>query len=542
MANPSAPQAVLTDSLTKVTPGWEPGSGPLQLTGWRGETVSFQVAWLPESTSHARPTRPMRLQVSGQARRYAVDLVPVQLPCWERHGDGFIADTPGLLPDVLRPLPDGSVALQTTHVGWHCVWVDVTLPAGDVEVQVWADEELILDETVPVTTVERDLPDHGVEHTQWFHADCLATHYDVETWSEEHWRVIEGQFRAAREMGVTMLLTPVWTPPLDTAEGTYRRTTQLLDITCQGDSYRFGTRNLDRWLDLMAAAGLSQVEVPHLFTQWGARFTPRFEVVVDGKPRLLFGWDTPATDPGYQAFLGQLIPFLKDYFAARVGLGNTVFHISDEPNEAHVESYRAARDSVHALLDGCRILDALSHPEYAELVDVPVVATDAVRGFRDVGIEPDWVYYCIAQSWDVSNRFIAQESVRTRALGWQLYKADAKGFLHWALNFYSKQLSLGPVDPFAETSAGGGFISGDAFIVYPAPDGTTWPSLRHRLMRDAFDDLAAAKAAEQVLGRGRVLAIVDPDGDLDYDAGWIPGEEWLARRQRLDEAVVAALS
>ncbi len=61
-------------------------------------------------------------------------------------------------------------------------------------------------------------------------------------------------------------------------------------------------------------------------------------------------------------------------------------------------------------------------------------------------------------------------------------------------------------------------------------------------MRDAFDDLAAAKAAEQVLGRGRVLAIVDPDGDLDYDAGWIPGEEWLARRQRLDEAVVAALS
>ncbi|WP_220086577.1 DUF4091 domain-containing protein [Arcanobacterium haemolyticum] len=35
------------------------------------------------------------------------------------------------------------------------------------------------------------------------------------------------------------------------------------------------------------------------------------------------------------------------------------------------------------------------------------------------------------------------------------------------------------MDPFWENNAGGGFISGDPFIVYPAPGGHVRESLRH---------------------------------------------------------------
>ncbi|GAA4902796.1 hypothetical protein GCM10025789_22000 [Tessaracoccus lubricantis] len=318
--------------------------------------------------------------------------------------------------------------------------------------------------------------------------------------------------------------------------------TQLLDISLEDGRYAFGTERLDRWLDMLTAVGIHEVELPHLFTQWGAKAAPRFRVRVAGEPRDMFGWDAAATDESYQEFLRALIPFLKQYFAERLGLDRTVFHISDEPNDQHVESYRLARKSVLDLLDGCRVLDALSHPEFAALVETPVVATDAVPAFRAHGVEPAWVYHCIAQSWDVANRFIAQDAIRTRALGWQLYKANAQGFLHWAFNFYSSQLSRWPIDPFAETSAGGGFISGDPFIVYPGPGGEPWESLRHRLVRDAFDDLAVARGAEALIGRERVLAIVDPHGDLDYNAGWVSGEEWLERRARLDAAVAEALA
>lgn len=534
------PTVFLTNPLVKVTPDWTPVEPLTGLTGWDGETVSFQVAWLPPSTTHATPGTRLRVEVGGAAdvAMFDLALVPAQVPCWREHGPGFVAETPTLLPDPLHPVAGAS---QAVHTGWHSVWVDVTLPAERLEVCVWDGETRILEVEVPVLTVPRPVGSPEVDVAQWFHADCLATWYGVETWSREHWVAIEAQVRSAARMGTTMLLTPVWTPPLDTEPGRTRRTTQLLDIAFEDGRYRFGHERLDRWMDILTAAGMMKVEVPHLFTQWGARHAPQIRVTLDGVERELFGWHTDALDPAYLEFLRQAVPFLRGYFDARVGRDNTVFHISDEPDADHLETYLAARNSVAALLEGCRVLDALSLPQYAPHLTTAIVATDAVPAFRAAGMEPEWVYHCVVQSWHVANRFIAQEGVRTRALGWQLYKARAVGFLHWGFNFYNTQLSRGPVDPFQDTSAGGGFISGDAFIVYPGPDLRPVESQRHRLFAEAMADLAAAQHAEEILGRDAVLALIDPDGDLDYAEGWVGGQEWLRRRSALDRAVAEVL-
>ena len=433
------------------------------------------------------------------------------MPCWREHDDAYVATEPGLLP------------------------------ASELVITVTDRGDEVARLVLPVTTVPAPVEAPDLEVTQWFHADCLATYYGVETWSEEHWEAIGRQMRSAARMGSTMLLTPVWTPPLDTERGANRPRTQLLDIELVDGRYSFGHARLDRWMELAAAAGLSQVEVPHLFTQWGATAAPQVWVRVDGEERQLFGWHTDALDPEYQNVLGQVVPFLIDYFGGRVGLGNTIFHVSDEPTDEHLASYGASAASVAPLLEGCRVVDALSHPEFADLVQVPVVATDAVGAFRDAGIEPGWVYHCIAQSWGVANRFIAQEGIRTRALGWQLYKAGAVGFLHWGFNFYNAQLSRRPIDPFHDTSAGGGFIGGDPFVVYPGPGYEPLESQRHRLFAEAMGDLAAAQRAEKLIGRDAVLGIVDPEGNLDYAAGWVTAEEWLRRRDALDRAAAAAL-
>ena len=118
-------------------------------------------------------------------------------------------------------------------------------------------------------------------------------------------------------MGVTMLLTPVWTPPIDTAIGTNRDTTQLLDISVTDGRYTFGHERLDRWMDILADAGITQVELPHLYTQWGAKAAPQIWVEVDGVAQQRFGWDTSTSDPEYVAFLEQVVPFLREYFDAR---------------------------------------------------------------------------------------------------------------------------------------------------------------------------------------------------------------------------------
>ena len=92
---------------------------------------------------------------------------------------------------------------------------------------------------------------------------------------------------------------------------------------------------------------------------------------------------------------------------------------------------------------------------------MPIPATDHIKPFIDK-VPQLWTYYCGAQFKDVSNRFFSMPSQRNRVIGYQLYKFDVKGFLHWGYNFWYKRLSVGEVDPFEETDAGGFFPSGDS--------------------------------------------------------------------------------
>ena len=57
--------------------------------------------------------------------------------------------------------------------------------------------------------------------------------------------------------------------------------------------------------------GIKYLEIPHLFTQWGAKAAPKIVVTVDGKNIKKFGWHTPALDSSYQSFLKQFLPELQ---------------------------------------------------------------------------------------------------------------------------------------------------------------------------------------------------------------------------------------
>lgn len=149
-------------------------------------------------------------------------------------------------------------------------------------------------------------------HTEWFHGDCLAEYYQVSPLSEEHWRIM-GKFihAAAQRHGINMLLTPVFAPPLDTAVGSERPTVQLVKITVQDGKYTFDFSLLERWTKLCREAGIEYLEIAHLFTQWGARATPKIMATVDGAEKRIFVWDVPADSPAYRSFLEQFISALQ---------------------------------------------------------------------------------------------------------------------------------------------------------------------------------------------------------------------------------------
>ncbi|USR79573.1 DUF4091 domain-containing protein [Arcanobacterium pinnipediorum] len=545
-------EALIVDELTKILPTQRPQPAQLSRTRFANEPFQFQIAWkeTPQGITRIETTITICAGDSAIVQCEEAMLVGATTPFITGDEDGYLVSEPALVPDVLRPLRVQKSDNETKpvtwtcqanqrHQGWNSVWVSIENPGNHIDVSVGG----IPLPSITITTIPALLPQPDIVNTRWFHCDSLAHVARVPVWSEAHWKMIENHMIAARRMHINCLLMPLWTPPLDTAPGQQRLPTQLLEITRDDNGqYSFdGTRAI-RWLNLLKKHGFSAVEIPHIFTQWGAKACAQFYIRQDDDVRPAFGWDTPATDPAYREFLEQLIAFVRQFLGKHVDPDSVYFHISDEPDADNVATYLAAQNQVRDLLDGCRVIDALSEVTYHELVETPVVATDAIATFRAHNIEPEWVYYCICQETNLANQFIAQRPNRHRQLGFQLYKARARGFLQWGYNFYNTQLSTGYVDPFWENDAGGGFISGDPFIVYPAPEGKVWESIRHRMVGGGFADLATCQFAEKLIGRDGVLKIIDPDGDLDYDTGWVSERELIRRREELNSAINASLN
>ena len=204
------------DSLQKVFADEElPAGGTAGVTALRGERVNFQVAC--RSTQVARMLVAARAQLpfSGEADLYDVGQAPVALPCYGQ-GDGqYLSTKPGLYPDPLFPHKG---ELRVLSGQWRCLWVSFVVPddapAGEsvVTVRLTAGEEQA-EATFRVEVIGAALPPQTLVHTEWFHADCLATWYGVEPLSEEHWTILGKYMKNAAAYGINLLLTPVFTPP-----------------------------------------------------------------------------------------------------------------------------------------------------------------------------------------------------------------------------------------------------------------------------------------------------------------------------------------
>ncbi|MBR6709409.1 MAG: DUF4091 domain-containing protein [Clostridia bacterium] len=519
----------------------------------RGEQLSFQLAYTETDPACQRSLTPCLsgdLACCTAIRR--VDSIPSTMPVYKGlTDDNYLRTEPGLFPDLLRPIDGGTVSPEPGMLDalWLTVEIPDTFPAGEHVIAVALcdeDGEIVSRNFLRVTLIDAALPEQELIFTQWFHSDCLAHYYGVEVFSERYWEIVENYVRTAAANGINLLLTPVFTPPLDTAVDGERLTVQLVGVTLDDGKYSFDFTLLDRWIEMCNRCGIKYLEIAHFFTQWGAAHAPKIMAAVDGEYRRIFGWDTDATGEEYTTFLRAFIPALLAHLRARGDDRRCFFHVSDEPQESQFEQYRASAAIVKELLQGYPVMDALSSFEFYRhgVIENPIPSTNHIEPFLEAGIENLWTYYCCGQVKEVSNRFFAMPSARTRIIGLQLYKFNIAGFLHWGYNFYASRYSLKQIDPYTETTGCGWVPSGDAFSVYPAPDGSAWESLRIILFREALADMRALRLCEQLCGRDTVLALME--GELEspitfssypHDAAYL-----LKLRERINAAIAAALA
>lgn len=540
---------VTLSSLAKVFADEQPRNTPLKrFSMLKNERSSFQTAMFLDAENDL----PLTVQIDSALAQHIsiclVEAIPSSMPAYKDHDDYYLRTEPGLFPDLLRPLT-GSFVLKAKQ--WQSVWFELD-PAGEVEpgeypikIQFLNESEKIAVAGLAVEIINADLPGQTLLHTNWFHTDCLATWYNTEIFSEEYWRITENYLKNAVRHGMNLVLTPLFTPPLDTQPGGERPTVQLVETIKENGAYSFDLKNLKRWVDMCSRCGVDCFEMSHLFTQWGARYAPKVEATVDGKRVKLFGWHTWAASKKYTAFLTEFAQALNAFMEDNALNDRCFFHVSDEPSIGQYNAYKKRSQLVEKLFPGFPVIDALSDFKFYSkgAVKTPIPATNHIEPF--IGKVPElWAYYCCGQHKDyVANRFFAMPSQRNRVLGMQLYKFDVKGFLQWGHNFWYAQFSKRTLNPFEESDAGKAFPSGDAYVVYPGDDGHPLNSLRLKVFYDALQDMRALQLLEHLTGRKKALALLEEKLDEPISFRTYPrSEDWqLSKREQINAAIKALL-
>ena len=513
------------------------------------ETYSFQIAYRVNDRDLKRLKISIESDLQNKIEVRAVGLVPSEFPIYDDHDAHILRSTPGLYPDPLYPLDDNKLTI--VHHQWHSVWLTINLNTdvspGFHPIKVIFEsesKEKIGEEIFELEVIPARLPEQELICTHWFHSDCLATQYNVEVFSGEHWRLIEQYIETATKHGMNMLLTPLFTPPLDTDVGGERPTVQLVDVEKNGNDYNFDFDKLLRWIHMASSKEIKYFEFSHLFTQWGAAHAPKIMATENGEMQKIFGWETDAHGEEYHHFLSQFLPSLIGFIEQHQIEERVYFHVSDEPNAGTFESYKKASDLIHDYLSDYPVIDALSDYQYYEqgLVKKPIPPNDHIESFLQHEVQDLWTYYCCAQYKEVSNRFFNFPSARNRISGIQFYKFNITGFLHWGFNFWYSRLSKNQIDPFKNTDADKGFPSGDAFLVYPGEEGPI-ESLRLEVFYDVIQDLRALKLLEELIGRGKVMNLLEGTLENPITFGEYPREsDWLLKkREQVNQAILAAI-
>ncbi len=506
-------------SLEKVYPNGKYISDSIEnISLLKGQSFSYQVAITSDMDIDVSLSLTSPLKDS--IKLYSVKNVFADFPTYNTDDTDFETKQPAMIPDMLTPIEKENAKLKVVSEAVS-VWVNISLPEtaeiGEYPVTLsFTVDEKTIEKRFTVKVLNAVIPKQKTIVTQWFHTDCIADIHNVAIYSEEHWDLIDKYMALACELGINTILTPVISPPIDTAEGTRRPCVQLVKIEKNGDKYTFDFSFLKRWVALAKKNGIEYYEISHLFTQWGLKFTPNIKVTENGKENWEFGWHVDSKSEQYKNLLTQLLPTLIDFLKSEGIKEKCFFHLSDEPSLEHLSNYEYAYNLVKPLIDECPIMDAVSKYDFFEnkLMEIPVTASNHIEPFLQKNKSRQWVYYCCVQYKDVGNRFMAMPSYRNRILGLQMYKYGIEGFLQWGYNFYYSQFSLKLINPFITSSADKAFPSGDPFSVYPVRDGVV-PSLRALIFKEALEDIEICRLLESYIGKEKVVELIDKEAKMD---------------------------
>lgn len=399
-----------------------------------------------------------------------VGYVPVETNTRSTPPEELVAEAPGMFPDPLLEDAQVDVGAGEAQPVWLTLRVPDDAPAGEYRGQV----ELTWEgggATVPVGLTVWDFAVPEERHllfTNWFSAGALARRYGVQAYSEEFWTIFERFVINCAEHRQNML----WVSP------------QVIGCSVDGEgNWEFDFTVFDRWVEILERHGVAdRVEIAALGGHkdgWGStEFVLHQHWVTDRAT------GERAQRPAEEV-LPHLLPALQEHLRERGWLHKTLIHIGDEPAIHNLESWRRKSDYVRSLAPEIARIEAIEAPDFGDSLEVWVPKLNHFHNWRasyERARERSaefWFYTCLHPMGRYPNRFIDYPLIKTRILHWLNWRFDLTGYLHWGLNFWND-------DPWTSTVRGH-LPAGDAWIVYPGPEGPV-DSVRWESLRDGIED------------------------------------------------------
>lgn len=446
---------------------------PLQLdaAGGEGESLQLLVAAgaeaLPAITVSASPLR----NDAGDElapQLYRLGYVPVSKPTPAPHGFGEA----GCYPDPLCPNEPFRLAPFTNQALLLTVRVPADAAPGYYQgtIQVEAGGRT---ETLPVAlkVYPVTIPRNGQLKT------CF---------------IYRNKGNEARYYGAN------WTPAMEEA---FIR--QNLEYRFDIDRLAVGSNGVLLWDSVFTvdAAG-------HVSADWTSWDQAVEQWRRDGRNTFLGyfpGWIRQMADLKNPETEAQKLQLTARHLAEKGWSGDFYLYIFDEPapDPEYVEKIREVCRWVHDQGDNLNLLLTSCHAnEQAYFDDIDIFVPHATlydtafaEQCRQNG-KQYWQYTCTGtsrtrypDSWKLDFFGTGQ-----RALGWWLFKYDARGYLYWGVDYWV-------VNPW-EDAATFPNCNGDGSMFYPAPDQKSlpYPSLRAELVRDGFEDYELLHLLKQQYG------------------------------------------
>ncbi|HTE32389.1 MAG TPA: DUF4091 domain-containing protein [Chryseolinea sp.] len=493
----------LETSLKRIFPQSMPvRKDRLDLYVARGSRVSFQVGFhsnmkdqtkIACSMGDANELRPLIRYVGlVPFRHFTTDVRKEELD-----GVGFL---PGMVPEPLYPLSKVDASPFETRSFWITLNIPAGLTPGTHEYDVrllWKNGKDSIGRNLRLQLKVSRLvvkPRHDFHVTHWWRGEATSIYYKTKMFDEQWWKQTKAQMQNLIDHGTDVAFVQNFFE----FKTLFRQPCQMLIVneTAPG-KYTFDWSVIKRFTNMCKEMGYRKFEWAHLWMYWGVKTAMRVYTIKNDRYELLWDAELPAFSDKYLNFLKQFLPSLHDFLEKENILGDSYFHLSDEPYKEHIPNYKKAREILHQLAPWMKVMDALSDIGYGRqhLTDIPVPILSSAAAYTKEGI-PHWVYFCTGPRDKWLNRLFDTPLPKIRMSGWLFYHLKAQGFLHWGYNHWHKLDSEEWADPFTNGSAHAypGIPDGDPFVVYPGPDGP-YDSIRWEVFAESLQDYAILQSA-----------------------------------------------